>query len=106
MNRNNEIALVAIVPRKKDWEILREKHWYRIPVKSAPGIATQLKYLAFYQPKIFDDEKWSINYDDDNHYENQYAPSCAHSASPLNTLKPPPSSLFQKSVLNPAKHIP
>lgn len=62
MKRDNEIALVAIVPRKKDWEILREKHWYRIPVKSAPGIATQLKYLAFYQPKIFDDEKWSVNY--------------------------------------------
>lgn len=62
MKRDNEIALVAIVPRKKDWKILGEKHWYRIPVKSAPDIATQLKYLAFYQPKIFGDEKWSVNY--------------------------------------------
>jgi very-short-patch-repair endonuclease len=62
MKRDNEITLVAIVPRKKDWKILREKHWYRIPVKSAPEIVTQLKYLAFYQPKIFGEEKWAVNY--------------------------------------------
>jgi hypothetical protein len=34
----DSVALVAIVPRKKDWRILEEKHWYRIPVKSVPGI--------------------------------------------------------------------
>jgi len=62
MNKEYDCALVAIVPRKKDWEILRRKHWYRIPVKSAPAIAQQLKYLAFYQPKIFGDEKWAVNY--------------------------------------------
>jgi len=55
-------ALVAIVPNKKDWKILKEKHWYRIPVKSAPKIVTQLRYLAFYQPKIFREEKWAVNY--------------------------------------------
>ncbi len=62
MKKGNEIALVAIVPRKKDWKILKEEHWYRIPVKSAPEIVKRVKYLAFYQPKIFGDEKWAVNY--------------------------------------------
>lgn len=55
-------ALVAIVPRKKDWGILERKHWYRVPVKSAPKITEKVKFLAFYQPKIFGDEKWAVNY--------------------------------------------
>ncbi len=54
--------MVAIVPRKKDWQILRESHWYRIPVKSAPVGIKKVKYLAFYQPKIFAEEKWAVNY--------------------------------------------
>ena len=62
MKRDSEIVLVAVVPRKKDWKILQEEHWYRIPVKSAPKIVTQVQYLAFYQPKIFGDEKWAVNY--------------------------------------------
>ena len=64
MRRNftNLNTLVAIVPRKKDWEILKTQHWYRIPVKSAPAIINQIKSIAFYQPKIFDAEKWSVNY--------------------------------------------
>jgi len=62
MQAEDKPALVAIVPRKKDWKILKEKHWYRIPIKSAPKIATQLRYLAFYQPKIFREEKWAVNY--------------------------------------------
>jgi len=53
---------VAIVPRKKDWEILKTQHWYRIPVKSAPEVINQVKFLAFYQPKVFEAEKWSVNY--------------------------------------------
>lgn len=62
MQVGNEPTLVAIIPRKKDWKILEEEHWYRIPVKSAPDIVTEIKYLAFYQPKIFDEEKYSVNY--------------------------------------------
>lgn len=53
---------MAIVPRKKDWEILKTQHWYRIPVKSAPEVINQVKFLAFYQPKVFEAEKWSVNY--------------------------------------------
>lgn len=58
----DELALVGIVPRLSDWKILKEELWYRIPVKSAPDIAERIKYLAFYQPKIFGDEKYSVNY--------------------------------------------
>jgi len=58
----DELALVVIVPKLSDWEILKKELWYRIPVKSAPDIAERIKYLAFYQPKIFKDEKYSVNY--------------------------------------------
>ena len=60
--KTNINTLIAIVPRKKDWEILKIQHWYRIPVKSAPEIINQIKFLAFYQPKVFEAEKWSVNY--------------------------------------------
>lgn len=55
-------TLVAIVPRKKDFRILQEEHWYRIPVAKAPEYLPKIKYLAFYQPKIFEEEKWAVNY--------------------------------------------
>ena len=61
-NKTNKNVLVAIVPRKKDWEIIKTQHWYRIPVKSAPAIINQVKFLAFYQPKVFAKDKWSVNY--------------------------------------------
>lgn len=61
-NLTNLNTLVAIVPRKKDWEILKTQHWYRIPVKSAPKIINRVEFIAFYQPKVFEEEKWSVNY--------------------------------------------
>ena len=61
-NKTNINTLIAIVPRKKDWEIMKTQHWYRIPVKSAPEIINQIKFLAFYQPRVFEEEKWSVNY--------------------------------------------
>jgi len=62
MQAEDKPALVAIVPRKRDWKILKEEHWYRIPVKTAPDIVTNIEYLAFYQPKKFGEEKWAVNY--------------------------------------------
>lgn len=69
-DKDNNLALVAIVPRKKDWNIIKSEHWYRIPVNKAPTtgkarkiqLVPYLKYIAFYQPKIFGEEKWTINY--------------------------------------------
>lgn len=56
------MVLVGIVTRKKDWAILKEEGWYRIPVKSAPVQLERIRYLAFYQTKVFDAEKWAVNY--------------------------------------------
>ncbi len=54
-------VLVAIINRPADLEIVREQGWYRIPVKSAPK-RWPPQWLAFYQPKVFKDEAYSINY--------------------------------------------
>lgn len=55
-------ALVAVITRKKDFEILRKEYWYRIPVKSAPEGLEKIRFIAFYQTKVFGEEKWAVNY--------------------------------------------
>jgi very-short-patch-repair endonuclease len=55
-------ALVGIVTRVKDWELLRSEHWYRIPVRTAPEGLDSIQYLAFYQTRLFVDEKWAVNW--------------------------------------------
>ena len=60
---NQEIpVLVAIMNNWRDFKIAKEQHWYRIPVKTAPKIVPEADYLAFYQTKVFGDEKWSVRY--------------------------------------------
>ena len=54
-------VLVTIINNLKDFKIAQEKHWYRIPVKSAPK-KWKADYLAFYQTKVFGKDKWTINY--------------------------------------------
>ncbi len=54
-------VLVAIINRPADLEIVREQGWYRIPVKSAPK-RWPPHWLAFYQPKVFKGEAYSVNY--------------------------------------------
>ncbi|MCS6902890.1 MAG: endonuclease domain-containing protein [Candidatus Bipolaricaulota bacterium] len=57
-------ALVAIMNNKPDFVRARDEHWYRIPVRSAPPRVdfSQLARVAFYQTKVFEDEKWAVNY--------------------------------------------
>lgn len=55
-------ALVCVVTRPKDWRLLREQHWYRIPVRTAPPELATARYLAFYQTRAFGSEKWSVNW--------------------------------------------
>jgi very-short-patch-repair endonuclease len=61
----HEEVLVAIVNNKRDFSIIQNQHWYRIPVSS------MLKWLkkrwppdwvAFYQTKVFGSEAYSIRY--------------------------------------------
>ena len=64
MSKPNNTVLVAIVPSNNDFEIAKEQNWYRIPVKKAPPIVRNggIKYIAFYFPKIFKDEEYSVKY--------------------------------------------
>lgn len=62
---NNEYLIVAIINDHRDFKILQEKHWYRIPVNSAhKWLKTRWppQWLAFYQTKIFGAERYSIRY--------------------------------------------
>ena len=54
-------VLVAIMNNKRDFAILQEQHWYRVPVDTAPR-RWPPRWLAFYQTKVFDDERWAVNY--------------------------------------------
>jgi len=62
-SKKNEI-LVALLPEPGDFEIAKIYNWYRIPVISAPKIIRDksLKYIAFYHPKVFDKEKFTIRW--------------------------------------------
>ena len=55
-------TLVALLKEKRDLTFLRDEGWYRIPVKSTPKELQQIKYLAFYQPGVFGEEKWRVQY--------------------------------------------
>lgn len=54
-------VLVAYLPTTKDFEILIQEGWYRIPQPYAPkGIHAE--YYAFYFGRDFGDRKWAIHY--------------------------------------------
>jgi len=55
-------ALVGIVARMKDWGFVRSEHWYRIPVRTAPEGLDSIQHLAFYQTRLFGDERWAVNW--------------------------------------------
>ena len=56
--------LVALMNNKSDFRIAKEQNWYRIPcsTKMVPkSVANKtLKYIAFYQTKIFNKDAWYI----------------------------------------------
>ncbi len=57
--------LVAILNNKRDFDILCEKLWYRIPIDSAEKWLRNRwppKWIAFYQTKAFQEEAYSIRY--------------------------------------------
>jgi hypothetical protein len=55
-------VLVAIINNLRDFAIVRDEHWYRIPVRRAPTRAINASVLAFYQTRVFGEEAWAINY--------------------------------------------
>ncbi len=52
--------LVAIMRDQRDFQILREQHWYRIPTAKAPPRLPD--WLAFYQTAEFGEEAYAIRY--------------------------------------------
>lgn len=54
-------VLVAVINRKRDFKLLQEQGWYRIPVASAPK-RWPPRWLAFYQTAIFGAEGSAVNY--------------------------------------------
>jgi very-short-patch-repair endonuclease len=61
-NRND--VLVAIMKDKKDFALLHNELWYRIPVKTAPDNIKNgdAEIIAFYQTAIFKDDKWKVEW--------------------------------------------
>lgn len=60
----NEV-LVAIINNVSDFDIAQNHNWYRIPVESVEKWLKKRwppRWLAFYQTKVFGNEKWAINY--------------------------------------------
>ena len=58
-------VLIAIVPEVKDWLLLTQELWYRIPIDKAPPIIKDgtTEYIAFYHnAKYKEDLKWKIVY--------------------------------------------
>jgi hypothetical protein len=58
-NQQDPSVLVAIVPGRRDWELVRQEGWYRIPVARAPR-QMAVDYLAFYFPGCFGPWRWSV----------------------------------------------
>lgn len=58
-------VLVAIIGQPRDLTLARDEHWYRIPLASAEkwlGKRWPPQWVAFYQPKAFGAEAFSVNY--------------------------------------------
>lgn len=56
-------VLVAIIKTPEDFEIARDRHWYRIPVASVKRLLKRRwppTWLAFYQPKAFGAEAYAV----------------------------------------------
>lgn len=64
MSEQDEV-LIAILNNKRDFSIVHDRHWYRIPVSSANKWLKKRwppQWIAFYQTKIFGPEAYSISY--------------------------------------------
>jgi hypothetical protein len=55
-------VLVAIMNSQRDWSLVQDEGWYRIPVKHAPEGSPHFDWLAFYFTKAFGENRWAIHY--------------------------------------------
>jgi hypothetical protein len=54
-------VLVAVMGRRKDFEIARDQGWYRVPEERAPR-GVFFEYVAFYFTAAFAEQKWAVHY--------------------------------------------
>jgi hypothetical protein len=54
-------VLVGVINRKRDFEVARREHWYRIPRDRAPR-TIDTEYVAFYLSGYFKDQNGGIRY--------------------------------------------
>jgi hypothetical protein len=69
MFHSSDRVLVAILNKRRDFEIARDRGWHRIPLRMAPPSVTEAAVLAFYFTRAFDEERWAIHW---------YAAVCGH----------------------------
>lgn len=61
MTYADDRVLVGVVNRKRDFELMRDEHWYRIPVaRLSRGI--QAEYLGFFLSGAFKDMNGAVHY--------------------------------------------
>jgi very-short-patch-repair endonuclease len=58
---DNPEVLIALLRDKKDFAILQDQGWYRIPIGHTPR-RWPPDYIAFYQPKAFGEDAFRIRY--------------------------------------------
>jgi hypothetical protein len=58
----DDCVLVAIMNSQRDWALVQDEGWYRLPAKHAPPEAPDFDWLAFYFTKVFKEDKWAIHY--------------------------------------------
>lgn len=58
---SDDVVLVALVNRARDWELIAREQWYRIPTRYAPKHFAGAQYLAFYFSRAFGEQKWQIS---------------------------------------------
>lgn len=51
---------MALVNNLRDWQILNDELWYRIPIDTAPR-RWPPEWMAFYQTKVFGDDAYAIH---------------------------------------------
>ncbi|MBV6457917.1 MAG: hypothetical protein HONBIEJF_01037 [Fimbriimonadaceae bacterium] len=53
-------VLVALVNNLRDWQVLNDELWYRIPIHTAPR-RWPPQWMAFYQTKVFGEHAYAIH---------------------------------------------
>lgn len=64
MAKDPNNTLVALVPSRRGWDLVRTQGWYRIPVCFGPPMVKDgtIEHIAFYFPSVFGEEKHRVQW--------------------------------------------